>query len=462
MNLFTRPRHLDGFYKHTVMMWFSRHRKLVKKLLIWLGIPLALIFMAGFVPFSCDSLRHSVERAVVKAGASTCSVQKISLRPWFGFRMEGMEVEEKDAPVKVSTKIPQIRLAYSLLPLLLKIVVIKDVIVERPLISVTFPSSLTVHAATALQFSAEDFRSALSQIPFSVVVQNVSLKDADVSLAKKGDKLLRGEGVDLHMRVSYKKELAFSGRLSADTLTLNGMWNITNLRTSARVSGLSVTLDRCRGDFYGGDIAADGAADIGGNTLDRFKLELSHVNISKLYEACEVRRGQCDGRLDGKIVLAQSTLSADSIRGSGFVRMSDVSVHDMPLQSGIIVYIAVPQLRNITFKKLGTSMEVRSGKIFTPDISGDGYPLDTRADGWVGFDGRFSEKMKGIIAEDLVEKLHPVISRSLDDESEGKKSFSCTVHGTLANPGIDIDKAITDRAVHNVFDEVKKFFGNKK
>jgi hypothetical protein len=33
------------------------------------------------------------------------------------------------------------------------------------------------------------------------------------------------------------------------------------------------------------------------------------------------------------------------------------------------------------------------------------------------------------------------------------------VHGTLGNPGIDIDRRITDRAVHNVIDEVKKFFG---
>ena len=458
MNLFTSPRHLDGFYKRTVDILLSRHRNLVKKLLVWLGIPLFVVIAAGFVPFSCDNLRRSAERAFVKAGVSTCSVQKVSLRPWFGFSIDGMDVAGKDAPVTFTAKIPRIRLAYRLLPLLFRFVVIKDFVVERPQIAVTLPPSLPAQTRPVQPFSNQDLRSALSEIPFSVAVQNISLDDAEVSLAQKGDKLLHGKGIDVHMSVSYRKELALSGRLSADTLTLNGMWNITGVRASARVSEGAVTLDRCRGDFCGGTVAASGAADVGAGTLERFKLELSHVNLSKLYAACAIRRGQCDGRVDGEIELARSALAADSMRGSGFFRMTDVSVRDLPLQSGIIVYVAVPQLRNITFKKLGTSLDIRGGRIFTPDISGDGYPLEARADGWVGFDGRFSEKMKGIIASDLVKKLHPVIAKSLDDESDGKKSFSCTVHGTLANPAIDIDRTITDRAVHNVFDEVKKFF----
>jgi hypothetical protein len=47
---------------------------------------------------------------------------------------------------------------------------------------------------------------------------------------------------------------------------------------------------------------------------------------------------------------------------------------------------------------------------------------------------------------------------SLNSEPDGRKSFVCTVRGTLANPSIDIDRKITDRAVHNVIDEVRKFF----
>jgi hypothetical protein len=458
MNLLTKPKHLDGFYRRAILTWFSRHRTLVKKLLVWLGIPLLLILMAGFIPFSCDSLRRSAERAVVKAGASSCSLQKVSLRPWFGFSIDGMDVAGKDAPVKFSAKIPRIRLAYRLLPLLFRCVMIKDVVVERPQISVTLPPKAPAQVRPVTPFSGEDLRAALSEFPFAVAVQNISLREGEVSAVQNSERLLHGQGIDLHMSVSYRKKLALSGRLSADTLTLNGMWNIVGVRASARVSDGAVTLDRCRGDFCGGTVAASGAADFGAGTLERFKLELSHVNLSKLYEACAVRRGHCDGRVDGEIELAHSALAADSLRGSGFFRMTDVSVRDLPLQSGILVYVAVPQLRNITFKKLGTSLDVHSGRIFTPDIAGDGYPLEARAEGWVGFDGRFSEKMKGIIAADLVKELHPVISRSLDDEPDGKKSFSCTVHGTLANPAIDIDRTITDRAVHNVFDEVKKFF----
>jgi hypothetical protein len=459
MNITQRPRHLPGYHRRALASWLSRHKKLVKGLLLWLGIPVALIVAAGFVPLSFDGLRGTAERALVKAGASSCTIRKLSLQPWLGFSIDEMELEKKEGPLKVKATIPRVLLAYRIFPLLFKFVVVKDVVIERPRVTVTLPSVVPPGRTQVQPLSVDAIRKALPESPFSILVQNISLRGAEISVVQKGETLVHGDGIDVRMSVGFKRELALTGGARARTLTVDGMWDFTDVRASVSVSELTVALDKGRGDFYGGTIGASGKADLGENTLEGLTLELSHVNLAKLYAACRIRRGQCEGRVDGNLNLGRSDLALDSLSGSGALRLADVSVHDMPLQSGIITSVAVPQLRNITFSKLGTTLEVRGGKVFTPDIKGDGYPLEVRADGWVGLDGYFSEKMKGIFAADLVEKFHPVISRSLDEELDGKKSFTCTVHGTLGNPGIDIDRRITDRAVHNVIDEVRKFFG---
>lgn len=138
--------------------------------------------------------------------------------------------------------------------------------------------------------------------------------------------------------------------------------------------------------------------------------------------------------------------------------MTDVSLRDLPVQRSIITVVAVPQVRNITLSSLGADLQVRSGRIETPNVEGRGHPLDVRAKGWVAFNGRFSEGLTGIFDRETVLQFHPVISNSFNSEPDGRKSFSCVVHGTMADPEIDIDRKITERAVHNVFDAVRKFF----
>jgi hypothetical protein len=458
MDIFTRPRHLEGFYRRAVVSWYSRHIRLVRNLLLWLGIPLGLIIAAGFIPFSFDGLKHGAERLVQKTGAASCSIEKVSFTPWLGLSIDGLELTKKDGPVQIGVKIPRVRLSYRIIPLLFRCAVIKDFAVDEPQVGLVLASTAAPRRR-AMPFSAEDARKLLAGIPFAVIVQNISVRSGALAVQQRGESLVAGKGIDVRMSVGYKQRLTLAGKVSADRLTVGGMWDVDDFRAAVRISDLTVTLERCKGDFYGGTVSASGEADLGEHTLERFKAGLSHVNLTNLYEACRIRQGRCEGRLDADISLVQSDLSPDSMKGTGNIKLADVSVHELPLQSGLLVFVAVPQIKNITFSRITADLNVGSGKVFTPNIRGDGYPLEVRSEGWVGFDGYFSEKMNGIFARDLVKDFHPVIANSLDDEADGKKSFKCTVHGTLGNPHIDIDRKIQERAVNSVIDQVRKFFG---
>ncbi len=458
MDIFTRPRHLEGFYRRAVVSWYSRHTRLVRNLLVWLGIPLGLIIAAGFIPFSFDGLKRSAERLVRKTGAASCSIEGASFTPWLGLSIDGLELTKKDGPVQIDAKVPRVRLSYRIIPLLFRCAVIKDFALDEPQVSLVLASTAAPRRH-ARPFSVEDARELLSGIPFAVIVQNISVRSGALTVQQGGKSLVAGTGIDVRMSVGYKQRLTCAGNVSADRLTAGGMWNVDEFRAAVRISDLTVTLERCKGDFYGGTLSASGEADLGEHTLERFKAGLSHVNMTNLYEAFRIRKGRCEGRLDADISLEQSDLSPDSLKGNGHVKLSDVVVRDSPLQSGLLVFVAVPQIKNITFSGITADLDVGGGKVLTPNIRGDGYPFEVRSEGWVGFDGYFSQKMNGIFARDLVKDFHPVIANSLDDEADGKKSFKCTVHGTLANPHIDIDRKIQERAVNNVIDQVRKFFG---
>jgi uncharacterized protein involved in outer membrane biogenesis len=458
MDITKQQKHLNGFYRHKILQWFSRHATFVRRLLLWLGIPLAVVIIAGFIPFSNSALRAKVEKMLVKSFVTTCSIQRVTLTPWLGFAAEGIEATKKDNGMLWQIKVPRVRVSYRIIPLLFRFVVIKNFALEKPQVRLALPSSMAADPGKGKAFSSQDVKDLLAGSPFSVVIKNISLDNGDIAVEQRGKPVAGGREINLRMSVRFKKELMLSGRMSARCITLSGLWDIENVRANLKVNGLSATLDGCKGDFYNGKITASGEADLGESVLNGFRAEIARVDLAKLYEGSHIRQGTCEGRLDAKVELSQSALEADSLKGRGKVSMSKVAVHDLPLQNNLVVFVAIPQIRNITFSKLATSLEIHNGKVFTPDIRGDGYPLEIRADGWVGFEGYFAEKMDGIFSADLVRSFHPVISRSLDDAEDGKKSFKCTVSGKFKNPKIDIDRKIQERAVNNVIDEVRKFF----
>ena len=425
---------------------------------MWLGIPLCLIIIAGFIPFSNTMLREKAVRILEQSSGASCSMQRFSLTPWLGFSMDGLALTKKDRQAMWQLSIPRVRMSYRILPLLFRFVVIRDIALEKPQVRFILPSSPRQNQAREKAFTLRDARQMLAGLPFTIAVRNISVEEGAVSVEQKGQGLFAGSGINARMRIGYAKAPGLAGKASAQRLTLYGLWDVENVHASLRVSDLDVVLEHCRGDFYGGKCIASGEADLGENVLEGFSAELSHVNLTKLYQASRIRQGQCDGRLDAKVEFGRSMLVPDSLNGRGKVALSRVSVHDLPLQNNLIVFVAVPQMRNITFSKISTSLEIRNGRVFTPDIQGDGDPLDIRADGWVAFDGYFSENMDGIFSRELVSSFHRVIANSLDDAPDGGKSFKCTVYGKFSNPRIDIDRKIQERAVSNVIDEVGKFF----
>jgi hypothetical protein len=438
--------------------WFSRHR-VIGWTAIGVGFAACLVFIAGFIPFSSRVLKDKVEQALRQSVVNTCTIRAITVTPWFGFTVEGLEIAKKDSAMSLSVSVPRIRLSYRLVPLLFKVVVIKKFSLERPVVSCVVPAAPPPRARTRApapkkQFSIDDIRAVLAQFPFVVVVNNISVVKGEATIEQGKAPVVYAKGIDVSMDIGLKKDVTLHGKFGADLLRLLNQWEITKLRTDLALEGFSVALKRCTAEFYRGTIDVSGRADLAKNVLDAFQVDVSNVDIKRLYDEARLGPGECSGWCDASLKLDKSFLHPDSLKGKGHVRLSKVQVRDLPLQKTFIVLIATPRLTNISFSKITAECLVQRGKVLTVPITGDGDPLEFTSTGWVGFDASLSQKVDGKFSRDLVAILPPIVANSLDEADNGKRAFTCSVSGTFANPKIKIDQRIVNRAVGNVVNEI--------
>jgi hypothetical protein len=455
------PRHLKGFYSRKIRAIYDRHPKLIYRAGIGIATVLTVIIIAGFIPFSTGTVRNKVKMECERYLADNCSIKRITLVPWRGLFIDSLVLLKKDNGAELLTTVPRMRLSYRIMPILFGSGSKKRFEVEGPEFHAALPESSPALAGKkqGRRFCADDIRTMLSEFPYSFAVRAVSIDNGDFTLYRRGKRQVEAAGVDVSMDVSFDESLLLQGKISVHCLRLNGLWNVTRLRAKLAVNDLKVALSQCKGDFYGGNVDASGGADMSAGTLENFHCELSRVNLKELYEGSRIGRGECSGRLDGKIDMGESALAPDSLKGRGNVMLSNLEVRDLPIQNSLVVFIAVPKLRDIRFSRFSADLDVRNGKINTPDIHGDGEPLSVRSDGWVGFDGYFFQRCHGVFSGDFSSGLSPIVARSLDEEEDGRRSFNCTVSGTLKNPQLNVDGKIVDRAVKNVFDEVARGLG---
>jgi hypothetical protein len=245
------------------------------------------------------------------------------------------------------------------------------------------------------------------------------------------------------------------------------MWDVQDMRANYDVHDFVAKLDNCKAGFYGGRISLFGEADLLKNKLNKFTFDMSRVSLEKLYAGSHIGKGTCSGWLEATMALSPSALIPDSLCGHGHVKLSNVSIHDLPIQNCLLVFMAIPQIRNITFSKIASDLDVHHATVYTPDVLATGEPLSFKSSGIVTFNGYFSQKVVGAFSQGLVRSMPAFIAEALDEGENGSKTFRCTAYGTFDQPKVDIDDHIkrkvisgAEKAVGNVISNLGKSLGD--
>jgi hypothetical protein len=443
------------------MRWLRERGKTARTIGLFACGILILAFLLGFVPFSNQGLKIQVERILKESFVDSCAIDKLTITLWTGVSVKNIRFAWRDpSGASYSCCVPRAGVSYYALPVLFKRLIIKNITLERPRLTYNIPATPLAPPAPPRPFSMDKLSDALAGFPYSVFIRNITLSKARVVVTQKRATLMDCKGIGLSMKIGLDRGIALEGACEADSICLIDAWRLTRLKAGIRVSGLAVTLDNCRAECYGGRISAKASADLAQGTLVECGVSLSHVKLDQWYSAEKAGPGRLTGKLDASMDFRRSALCVDSLAAKGKIKITGVIASDLPLQKNLIVVLAVSKLTTMRFSRISSDLDLKKGKIYTENVTGEGDPMDFKADGWVDLNGYFSERINAEFSGEFMGSLPPFFRKSLlpVEGDPDKRAFTCSASGTFKNPRVSVDQRIVNRAVGNIITEIGKFF----
>jgi hypothetical protein len=464
--LFSKPikpqKHLSKYRWRKIIAWYDAHRKLAFKALVTLEILAGVLLVLGFIPYSLDSITHKIETICEKIIVDKCTIRKTTIRPWLGITLDDVSFYKNNNGMSILITVPKIKVTYHIIPFIFKYAIVKNIILEKPRILVSVPEYANQIKSRNLKTPSVDIAGQFKDIPFTVVVRAATLRNAELVLQQKDNVMLHADNMSGSMKIHMKKDLTADGSLSIPKMQCDGFWNITDMHCQYAIHNNDLSVKKCRGLFYGGSISLRADIDLLESMLNNASIEVARVDLATAYEASGINQGTCLGKLDGSMDFSPSALATNSCNGTGQFAMSGVVIKDLPLQNNLILLLSIPKLKQLTFSKITTQCILKNSTLFTNAIRGSGDPLSLNGEGHIMFNGYFNERMECVLQPDLVTTLPSLITKSLDDNENGSKSFHCAVSGTFKNPKLVLDQKIVNRAVSNIFQSIGDFFTKKK
>jgi hypothetical protein len=443
------------------MQWLCGWGKTARTLgFIAFGI-LMLIFLLGFVPFSNQALKIKVERILKETFVDSCAIDKLTITLWTGVSVKNIRFAWRDpSGSSYSCSLPRAGVSYYAFPVLFKRLIVKNITLERPLLTCNIPAAPLAPPVPHQPLSMDKLSDALAGFPYTVFVRNITLSKARVLVIQKRSTLMDCKGIGLSMKIGLDRSIALEGACEADSVCLLDAWRLTRLKAGLRVKGLSVMLDNCKAECYGGRISVKAMVDMAQGTLEECGFSVSHVKLDQWYADEKAGPGRLSGKLDASMDFQRGPLCMDSLKAKGRILVTGVAASDLPLQKNLLVALMVPKLAAMHFSKISSDLDLKKGKIYTENVTGEGDPMDFKADGWVDMDGYFSERINAEFTGEFMRALPPLFQKTLlpVEGDQDKRAFTCSASGTFKKPHVTVDQRIVNRAVGNIITEIGKFF----
>jgi uncharacterized protein involved in outer membrane biogenesis len=253
-------------------------------------------------------------------------------------------------------------------------------------------------------------------------------------------------------------------------LVYNGKepFECTDVRGSVSSSERVIRLKDLSLKVYDGNMSASGTIDLRNAKQPVFDLALDaagadgHLLLSKATTFGDHIFGKISlttkvkGALNDSLGLLPSTLSGD-----GTLHITDGKLTGYPVMDQLASFLALPELKEMSFKSWSHSFKISDGKINTPDLKIGASGNDFLVSGWQGFDGSLDYKVVVKLSGALSDRFAAggVASQAADllKDKEGRVMLFLVVGGSTDSPKFRWDtEAVQEKLRQKVNEEVEK------
>jgi hypothetical protein len=436
-------------------------RRIAITIAIVVTVVVGCAIAAGFIPFSNDGLKHQIETAVERSFADSCSIGSLTITLWKGVTAGRIQCAWSSPAAAFSCTVPSLSIRYHILPLIFRQCVIKNIELAKPQIRCEIADIPPgVRLPPSKPFSFDDLSRALSSLPVSIIIRNISLSRGHAIVVQKKKTLFDCAGVNSSLHVGLNRSIELAGKCFIDGIDCFEAVHCSRMTSAFQINGNILSLTKSRAECYGGTISAQGTLDLSSLTLRDGRVNIEHLSLEQWYKASGSGPGRITGMANALLDVGRCRLAVDALTAHGNAVITDVAAHDLPIQKNLITILGNNRLLNLRFSKITANINVNEGKVHTDDIDGRGDLLDFTGGGWVDFDGHIFEDATGVFSREFLGMLPGILRNSLlPDENGEPRVFRAKVSGTFERPCVTIDRQLVNRAVGNVVKEIHKGLG---
>jgi uncharacterized protein involved in outer membrane biogenesis len=250
------------------------------------------------------------------------------------------------------------------------------------------------------------------------------------------------------------------GSLKARVLRLGSM-EVKNLESKLRLEARHAFFTDVKAEVYGGSAAGDLSFDLSGkNASFKTKVRLSGINVAHLLAAYPNGGGKMTGKMEGDVKLAgeiaHTLRPLAGIHGAGHVTVRNGKVPSLKLNANLMKLAHFNDLGPAkndpsSFNLITTDLELANQRISSRVIDIDGYGVDVDGSGSVSVSGSDELNYRGLAEITTKEGFFTNAIARLSGASlkDGKLQFPFRIGGTINSPIFSKGKGDKDvDAVH--------------
>jgi hypothetical protein len=409
-------------------------------------IAVLAVVVAGFFPISVPALSKSMETAVHKAGADSCSIDNAKVALWKGCSLHRIVITKRiDTQHVVTLFIPWCSMQGNLAKAAFAYF-------KTGAMPFSFPAQVSGSPDSRLG----QVKTFIGRVIGFPALRSVTLSRASIEVKRADTTSILLKNLKGECRIGGGDVPSMMCSVSAGSLSVEGVQAAHSMHAEFTCDTTAIAMTESRGIVFGGKVRCGASADLGRRMLTGLTLSAKNCDVGEWYRWYDTANGYLRGRADLNFDLDSSDLTLDSLHGKGTLSAEHVRLSGFPFQKTLVTMFAFPHFARPRFDKVEADIALQPGGILSARARGKSDTLVVSTDGWLRIDGALDEDITCEFTREWTAKLTDFMRKTLEETKGGGRVLTCRIYGKIGNPTFEIEsRKIIQKAVQNLFDDVR-------